>query len=144
MSSLTPKQERFVAEYLVDLNATQAAIRAGYSARTANEQGCRLLTNVSVARALAAKTEKQVAKVELTAEYVLEKLQAEATRTGEGSSHGARVAALGLLGKYFSLFIERQEVTVTHRFAEMSDDELRFEAAALIARTKESATAKQH
>lgn len=48
MAKLTPKQERFVEEYLIDLNATQAAIRAGYSAKTANEQGSRLLANVSV------------------------------------------------------------------------------------------------
>lgn len=48
-------------------------------------------------------------------------------------------AALEKIGKHFSMFIERQEVTVTHRFAEMSDDELRFEAVALVARTKPSA-----
>ena len=45
---MTTKQQRFVEEYLIDLNATQAAIRAGYSAKTANEQGARLLANVSV------------------------------------------------------------------------------------------------
>lgn len=39
MAKLTPKQERFCEEYLIDLNATQAAIRAGYSANTAREQG---------------------------------------------------------------------------------------------------------
>ena len=42
------KQDLFVEEYLIDLNATQAAIRAGYSVKTANEQGARLLANVSV------------------------------------------------------------------------------------------------
>ncbi len=42
--ALTPKQRRFVEEYLVDLNATQAAIRARYSERTAQEQGSRLLS----------------------------------------------------------------------------------------------------
>ena len=46
--AMTAKQKRFCDEYLVDLNATQAANRAGYSKRTANEQGARLLTNVSV------------------------------------------------------------------------------------------------
>lgn len=45
---LTAKQQRFADEYLIDLNATQAAIRAGYSPKTANEQGARLLANVSV------------------------------------------------------------------------------------------------
>ena len=46
--ALTEKQRRFVDEYLIDLNATQAAIRAGYSVKTANEQGARLLANVSI------------------------------------------------------------------------------------------------
>ena len=48
MTELTEKQQRFVNEYLIDLNATQAAIRAGYSAKTADQQGCRMLTNVKV------------------------------------------------------------------------------------------------
>lgn len=48
MAKLTAKQEMFVQEYLIDLNATQAAIRAGYSTKTATEQGSRLLTNVKV------------------------------------------------------------------------------------------------
>lgn len=48
MAKLTEKQQRFVDEYLIDLNATQAAIRAGYSAKTACEQGARLLANVKV------------------------------------------------------------------------------------------------
>jgi len=43
--TLTARQERFVDEYLVDLNATQAAIRAGYSAKSAHVEGSRLLTN---------------------------------------------------------------------------------------------------
>ena len=49
---MTPKQERFVQEYLVDMNATQAAIRAGYSAHTAEQQGSRLCRNVQVAAAI--------------------------------------------------------------------------------------------
>lgn len=45
---MTKKQKRFVEEYLIDLNATQAAIRAGYSPKTANEQASRMLANVSI------------------------------------------------------------------------------------------------
>lgn len=52
-TELTAKQQRFVAEYLVDLNATQAAIRAGYSPKTARQQGARLLTNAVLAAAIA-------------------------------------------------------------------------------------------
>ena len=49
---MTLKQERFLQEYLIYLNATQAAIRAGYSPKTANEQGARLLTKVSIQAAV--------------------------------------------------------------------------------------------
>lgn len=73
--ALNPKQQRFVAEYLVNLNATQAAIRAGYSAKTAKAQGSRLLTHVDVAAAVAAGTGKQLAKAELTADMVKDRLR---------------------------------------------------------------------
>lgn len=46
--ALNPKQDRFCREYVIDLNGTQAAIRAGYSKKTANEQAGRLLVNVSI------------------------------------------------------------------------------------------------
>lgn len=53
MTKLTAKQKRFVEEYLIDLNATQACIRAGYSVKTAQEQSSRLLSNVMVQQAIA-------------------------------------------------------------------------------------------
>ena len=52
MIPITRKQKLFVQEYLIDLNATQAAIRAGYSPDTANEQGSRMLANVSIKNAI--------------------------------------------------------------------------------------------
>lgn len=52
MAKLTAKQQRFVDEYLIDLNATQAAIRAGYSTKTANEQGSQLLAKLSIQEAI--------------------------------------------------------------------------------------------
>lgn len=69
---LNSKQQRFVAEYLVDLNATQAAIRTGYSAKTAGAQGSRLLTHVEIAAAVQAATSKQLGTAELSAVRVLE------------------------------------------------------------------------
>lgn len=71
---LNLKQQRFVAEYLVDKNATQAAIRAGYSERTARQQGARLLSKAAIASAVADKAEKQVEKLEITAERILREL----------------------------------------------------------------------
>jgi phage terminase small subunit len=71
---VTPKQEAFVREYLTDLNATQAAIRAGYSDRTAEQAGFRLLRNVQVARAISAAQQKRAARLEITADRVLQEL----------------------------------------------------------------------
>jgi phage terminase small subunit len=53
MSKLTDKQEMFCKEYLIDLNATQAAIRAGYSKKTANEQGSQNLVKLSIQKRIA-------------------------------------------------------------------------------------------
>ena len=71
---LTAKQERFVAEYLIDLNATQAAIRAGYSVKTAAEQSSRLLTNVNVMQAIDKAKEKRAIRTEVTQDRVLQEL----------------------------------------------------------------------
>jgi phage terminase small subunit len=72
--SLTPKQQRFVEEYLIDLNATQAATRAGYSKRTANEQGARLLANVSVRQHIEESKAKRSERTEITQDRVLQEL----------------------------------------------------------------------
>lgn len=71
---LTPKQERFVAEYLIDLNATQAAIRTGYSAKTAASQGARLLKQGGVARAVQAAQQARAVRTEITQDRVLQEL----------------------------------------------------------------------
>ncbi|QLB63472.1 terminase small subunit [Paraburkholderia caribensis] len=68
---LTHKQERFVAEYLLDLNATQAAIRAGYSAKTAEQQAVRLMKSAHVQTAIQAKNARHLAKLDVTVERVL-------------------------------------------------------------------------
>ncbi|MEK9754285.1 MAG: terminase small subunit, partial [Rhodospirillaceae bacterium] len=68
---LTPKQARFVAEYLVDLNATQAAIRAGYSARTAKQQGTRLLSKAAVSAAIANGSQEHIERAGMTADEVI-------------------------------------------------------------------------
>lgn len=52
MAKLNAKQQRFVEEYLIDLNATQAAIRAGYSVKTAKEIGCENLTKPNIQEAI--------------------------------------------------------------------------------------------
>lgn len=72
--SLTAKQQRFVDEYLVDLNATQAAIRCGYSEKTAYSQGQRLLKGVEIARAVQEAMDARSQRTEITADMVLREL----------------------------------------------------------------------
>lgn len=108
---LTPRQERFVAEYLVDLNATRAAIRAGYSPKTANKNAARLMVNDGVKAAIEAAQQARAERTELTQDVVVEGLLAEARLAGEGSSHSARVAAWTALGKHLGMFKERVEHT---------------------------------
>jgi phage terminase small subunit len=129
-SPLNAKQQRFVEEYLLDLNATQAAIRAGYSAKTAAEQASDLLRNPKVAVAVEAGKAKRSQKVGVTAEYVLENLQEVTERCMQRApvlgSFGQQVTdeegravwkfdakgaigALGLLGKHLGMFTDKVE-----------------------------------
>lgn len=74
MANLTPKQELFCHEYILDLNATQAAVRAGYSKKTANRISSRLLTKVDIQNRI---TELQVERnnrVQIDADYILNRL----------------------------------------------------------------------
>src|ERR1700751_3501447 len=73
-AKLTPKQARFVAEYLVDLNAAQAAIRAGYSAKTAKEIGCENLTKPNIQAAIEAGQLNLARQTGITQERVLNEL----------------------------------------------------------------------
>jgi len=79
LAALEPRQQRFVQEYLTDLNGTQAAIRAGYSANTAAEQSYDLLRKPQIQQAIKEGQEKLQAKLEMNAERVVQKLAQIAT-----------------------------------------------------------------
>ena len=74
MAKLTPKQQRFVEEYLIDLNGTQAAIRAGYSPRTACEQSAQLLAKLKVKHAVDAAMAERSARTGVTQDRVVREL----------------------------------------------------------------------
>jgi phage terminase small subunit len=121
MEELSEKQKRFVNEYLIDLNATQAAIRAGYSKKTANEQASRLLANVNVSAYVEKKQERLAKKAEISQEWVnnLKKvfercMQEESVTDKEGNfsgvyefAHSGATKSLELLGKHLGMFSER-------------------------------------
>lgn len=73
-SELTAKQRAFVREYLIDLNATQAAIRAGYSEDTARAIGCENLTKPDIAAAIEAAMKNRAERTDITADRVLKEL----------------------------------------------------------------------
>ncbi len=88
---LTPQKKLFIAEYPKDLNATQAAIRAGYSEKTAASQGQRLLKDVEVRAAIDVALATRIEKVQVDAVYVLNRLfeMAEADRADLYDDDGA-------------------------------------------------------
>ena len=109
MANLTPKQQRFVEEYLIDLNATQAAIRAGYSEKTAKSIGQENLTKPDIAKAIQEAQESLSNKTQLTVDIVVQGLLKEAQDYAEGSTQSARVSAWAHLGKHLGMFKEKIE-----------------------------------
>lgn len=107
---MTPKQKLFCQEYLIDLNATQAAIRAGYSRKTANRMGAENLSKPVIAEAIKEAMAERSEKMGLTQVMIIEGLLKEARNEGKGSSHSARVAAWATLGKHLGMFNEKLEI----------------------------------
>jgi phage terminase small subunit len=111
---LPPRQQQFIAEYLIDRNGKAAAIRAGYSPRGKDSRGAqviasRLLDKPEIAAAIAKAMQEKTDKAGVTTERVLAGLLREAEWRGEGSTHSARVAALRALGEYLALFVTKVE-----------------------------------
>jgi len=122
---MTPKQQRFVAEYLIDLNATQAAIRAGYAKSGASVEGVRLLANAKVAAAVAAAQVKRSERTEVTQDYVLNSIVAimeERKGVGEHSNPQAALKAAELLGRHLAMFTDKVENR--HSYENLTDEEL--------------------
>lgn len=122
---LTPKQKRFVEEYMVDLNATQAAIRAGYSGHTARQIATENLAKPVIADAIAEAQDKTSERTHVTQAMVIAGLLREAQFDGEGASASARVTAWSHIAKHLGMFIERTENTNTTYL--MSDQPMTLE-----------------
>ena|ERR1039458_1721467 len=126
---LSPKQRRFVEEYLVDLNGTQAAIRAGYSPRTANEQAAQLLAKLSIREAVSAGKAKLTEQTAITKAWVV-KEAVETYRHARGLDQPAAARGnLELIARLHGYIVERKDVRKITSFQDLTDEEL----AALIA-----------
>ena len=109
--NLTPKQQRFVDEYLIDLNATQAAIRSGYSPKTAYSIGDENLKKPEIKKAIEQAQQERQKRTLVTQDDVIRGLLTEAGWQGEGSSHSARVSAWAHLGKHLNMFTDKIDHT---------------------------------
>ena len=109
---MTKKQELFILEYQKDRNATQAAIRAGYSEKTAYSIGQRLLKNVEVQEALEADITARAERLTFTADDVIRDLITIKDRCMNNSPFDARGAlkALELIGKNLGMFTNKIQV----------------------------------
>ena len=157
-SKLTDKQKRFVEEYLIDLNATQAAIRAGYSADTARQIGAENLSKLVIQEAIQDAQNKRAKRVNVTQDDILKGLlEIVAMSTGkqkitetelskvDGSivpmdvekvcfePHAAN-KALELLGKHLGMFKDKVEVSadVTNKTINLTSSEFREIAKELL------------
>lgn len=133
---LTDKQIRFVDEYLKDLNATQACIRAGYSAKNADKIGSQLLGKTRVKAEIERKQKHLRKKTEVTHDWVIQNLKKvykrcmqvvpvtdkEGNPTGEFKFEASAAnKSLELLGKTLGIFIDKKEhsgkLTLSHEDA---------------------------
>ena len=141
VNTLTQRQKKFCDEYLIDCNATQAAIRAGYSPKTAKQIGQRMLTNVDLKDYIDAQLERihneKTADAQEVIEYLTSVMRGEHTEqvlklVGDGVqtvtdidvSAKERLKAAELIGKRYGLFTDKVDVGGTIPVIIMGDDQL--------------------
>lgn len=111
MQGLQAKQKRFCEEYIIDLNATQAALRAGYSSKTAYSMGQRLLKHVEIQNKIQKMMNKRSEKTAITAATVLERINRIADVAESEGEYQAALKANELLGKHLKMFTDKTEIT---------------------------------
>ena len=114
---LNERQRRFADEYPIDLNATQAAIRAGYSEKTAYSVGHRLLKNVEIQKCIQARLQDRAERTEITQDKVLKELAkigfADAADYADSQlKYSNKIKALLLVGKHLGMFERREDMDI--------------------------------
>ncbi len=112
MTKLTAKQERFCTEYIIDLNATQAAIRAGYSVKTANRIASENLSKLDIQRKIQELQQKRAERTEITQDRVLKELAGIgfAPITKGKIKAADKTKALELLGRHLGMFTDKLQI----------------------------------
>lgn len=155
IKKLSPKRQLFVQEYLVDLNATQAYIRAGYSPHGAGQSAKRLLNNAEIRQYISEMREERAARTEVTADNIIKAIAkigladpsqlynpdgsrkpvAELTdeqRGWVGIRQADRLKALEMLSRHLGLF--EKDNRAQNKLAHLSDEELNTEISEMTKR----------
>jgi len=109
-SKLTAKQKQFCKEYLIDLNATQAAIRAGYSKKTARTIAAQNLAKLNIAEYVQELMNKRSEKVEISSDWVLKGIKDLTDKLVGGEDPSKAYKGFELAGRHLKLFTEKFEV----------------------------------
>ncbi len=105
---MNDRQKNFVQQYVMDFNATAAAVRAGYSKKIGYSQGSRLLKKAEVQQAIQQKVAERKKNIKVTVESIVEGLAEIALH---GQSESARVRAYELLGKHLNMWTDKVDMT---------------------------------
>jgi len=110
---LGAKQRQFVREFVKDLNATQAAIRAGYSVKGAESIGCQLIKNTKVAQAIEEAQEQQEKASGITEDYILAGIRDAIDMARTKGQAAIVLKGLELLGRHYKLgmWVDRRDIT---------------------------------
>lgn len=111
---MTPKQAAFVQEYLIDLNATQAAIRAGYSEDTARAIGSENLSKPDIAQAIAEAKAKRAEECGIDAAWVLREAKRTYLACHDKDKLSEAVSALKLVGTHIDVQAFKERIAQEH------------------------------
>lgn len=109
-SKLSPKMKAFIDEFFVDLNGAAAVLRAGYKTRNPSQIASELRAHPLVSAEIEKRQAERSEKLELSADFVINKLVSIVEKTEEGNPTAA-LRGLELLGKHLSLFTDKQEIS---------------------------------
>ena len=129
---LTPKQVRFVDEYLIDFNASRAAVAAGFSSKSAKVQGSRLLTNVNLIATIQRRQKATERRLEVTRDTIIQGLIIAAEQARENKDPASMIAAMSEVSKMMGYYKQETDKPLAldnhnelkRKFEVMSDREL--------------------
>lgn len=131
IDALTPKQRQFCEEFVKDLNASKAVIRAGYDTKYPNRIGVQLLSNPGIKIATDALLLQKSNNNDVTKDYVLRKIVSQVEKAEKNNNPNAALRGLELLAKHLGMFVERKEISGPDGGAIEYEQKVKQDAAAL-------------